>query len=260
MVAYVSFLTHLSEALTLTLIQRGGLLTSISNLLPGTLLLGSPPAYEGISIMLNCSDPQERDVLTKGWRDHKLEELNFVGTVGALLASCLSTTNSWPDVLDNGIDRPWVVRALNFSGLLFALFAVGIAGLQSMRLHRLSSHKDGLKKIRAGLAREKTPEGWRPHRFQVYAWETSQAFLVASVALMVAGIAVLVWKSAGYGPDKPKEDVWWDENAKVSLTYVSLLLVWFVDKVCADGRDFHDGACVCGYYHVWVPGCLERNG
>lgn len=31
--------------------------------------------------MLNAEDEQEQDELTKNWRDHKLEELNFVGTL-----------------------------------------------------------------------------------------------------------------------------------------------------------------------------------
>ena len=143
---------------------------------------------------------------------------------GALLASCLSSTSAWPDVLNNGRDKPWSVRALWFSGLVFALFAVMIAGLQSMRLHRLSSHRDGLRKIRAGFARRRGPNGYAPERFQLYAWEASQAFLVLSVLLMVIGIAVLVWVSTEYGPNKPRESGWWDENSKVS----HVVLLWIV--------------------------------
>ncbi|KFH45568.1 hypothetical protein ACRE_035840 [Hapsidospora chrysogenum ATCC 11550] len=186
--------------------------------------LPSSPASEGISLMLNSETPQERDELTRSWRDHKLEELNFVGTLGALLASCLSSTSAWPDVLNNGHKKPWSVRAIWFSGLVFALFSVIIAGLQSMRLHRLSAHRDGLRKIRVGLGRRHSAssDGYQPYRFQVYAWEASQAFLLLSVVLMVLGIAVLVWVSTEYGPDKPYEDGWWDENSKVSL--VMLLL------------------------------------
>lgn len=218
-------------------------------------------AYDGIDLMLNCEDDGERDELTRNWRDHKLQELNFVGTVvristspyipptnckpvktknalennqdekGALLASCLSSTSAWPDVLNNGRDKPWSVRALWFSGLVFALFAVMISGLQSMRLHRLSAHRDGLAKIRAGLAggrgrsdlskRNASSTGMGglktrlPRWFQVYAWDAGHAFLILSVALMIAGIAVLVWVSTEYGPDKPEDGGWWDENSKV---------------------------------------------
>lgn len=138
-----------------------------------------------------------------------------IAVQGALLASCLSSTSAWPDVLNNGRDKPWFVRALWFSGLVFALFSVLIAGLQSMRLHRLSAHRDGLRKIRAGLRGVKTDGTDRPGRLQVYAWEASPMFLLVSVALMVVGIAVLVWVSAAHGPNKPEHGIWWDENAKV---------------------------------------------
>ncbi|KAK2671632.1 hypothetical protein RAB80_011711 [Fusarium oxysporum f. sp. vasinfectum] len=105
--------------------------------------------------MLNEDDQTQKDEMTKNWRDHKLQELNFVGTLGALLASCLSTTGSWPDVLPNGRNKPWSVRTMWFSGLVFALFSVVIAGVQSMRLHRLSAHPDGLSLIRNSLVRKR---------------------------------------------------------------------------------------------------------
>lgn len=138
------------------------------------------------------------------------------------MAGCLSSTSAWPDVLNNGRDKPWSVRACNFCGLVFALFSVLIAGLQSMRLHRLSAHRDGLEMVRKGLGGRRTSSGQvRPGGLQVYAWEFSLAFLVTSVLCMVAGIAVLVWVSAEYGPDKSEQDGWWDENSKVSMFSVS---------------------------------------
>lgn len=97
-----------------------------------------------------------------------------------------------------------------------------------MRLHRLSSHRDGLAKIRAGLAgrshsraKDGVNDGRQslrerlPLRFQIYAWDASHAFLVLSVILMIAGISVLVWVSTEFGPDKPENGGWWDENSKV---------------------------------------------
>ena len=41
----------------------------------------STTTWEPIEILLNTDDEQERDDLTKRWRDHKLSELNFVGIV-----------------------------------------------------------------------------------------------------------------------------------------------------------------------------------
>ena len=116
-------------------------------------------------------------------------------------------------MLTDGRDKPWFVRSLWFSGLVFALFAVLIAGIQSMRLHRLSAHRDGLKKIRVGLGRRRSAGGdMIPHRIQVLAWEASQFFLVLSVILMVTGVAVLVWVSTQYGSVDGKG---WHENFKV---------------------------------------------
>jgi len=197
--------------------QRGifGLMSKLN------LLTGPSVAYEAICLMLDTEDQEKQKELTETWRDHKLEELNFVGTVGALLSGCLSSTSAWPDVLQNGRDKPWTVRALNFSGLLFALFSVLIAGLQSMRLHRLSAHRDGATLIRDSLSGGRNSQ--KPAKIQVYAWEASLAFLVASVLCMVAGISTLVWVSTEYGPHKRVEDGWWDENSKMAVTFTAVL-------------------------------------
>lgn len=32
-------------------------------------------------VLLNCADPHEQDALTAQWRDHKLNELSFIGVV-----------------------------------------------------------------------------------------------------------------------------------------------------------------------------------
>ena len=45
------------------------------------LVAPSRTTYDTICILLNTDDEKERDELTKRWRDHKLEELNFVGIV-----------------------------------------------------------------------------------------------------------------------------------------------------------------------------------
>ncbi|KAF4448395.1 hypothetical protein F53441_8203 [Fusarium austroafricanum] len=167
--------------------------------------------------MLNEDDQTQKDEMTKNWRDHKLQELNFVGTLGALLASCLSTTGSWPDVLPNGRNKPWSVRTMWFSGLVFALFSVVIAGVQSMRLHRLSAHPDGLSMIRNSLVRKRQSDNKaRPSWLQVYAWEFSLAFLVLAIFCMVIGLTILIWAGTEFGPSKSREDGWWDGNSKSS--------------------------------------------
>ncbi|KAK6708499.1 hypothetical protein SNK04_009465 [Fusarium graminearum] len=72
---------------------------------------GTSTGCDTIIRMLNEDDKELKDEMTKNWRNHKLEELNFVGTLGALLASCLSSTSSWPDVLPNGKSKPWLPEA-----------------------------------------------------------------------------------------------------------------------------------------------------
>ncbi|KAH7157995.1 hypothetical protein B0J13DRAFT_185685 [Dactylonectria estremocensis] len=172
-------------------------------------------AYDAICHMANTEDPEERDQLTRNWRDHKIQELRFVGTVGALLAGCLASTGSWPNVLPDGRDKPWSVRACWYSGLLFALFAVIVSCQQSMRLHRLSAHRDGLQYIRASLTGEKKSEGRRPLKRQVYAWEAGVVFLTGSIVCAITGLTGLVWLGTIYGDDA-EEDGRWGENKKVS--------------------------------------------
>ncbi|KAM0243960.1 hypothetical protein ACHAP5_006723 [Fusarium lateritium] len=185
---------------------------------------GHSTACDTIIRMLNEVDKEKKDEMTKNWRNHKLEELNFVGTLGALLASCLSSTSSWPDVLPNGRNKPWLVRSMWFSGLVFALFSVVVAGIQSMRLHRLSAHPDGLKIIRNSLGRKRLSDNKSlPSWLQVYAWEFSLAFLVLSVLCMVVGLTILIWAGAEFGPLKPRDDGWWDANSKMAVMFTVIL-------------------------------------
>ncbi|KAK0930191.1 hypothetical protein LTR57_001359 [Friedmanniomyces endolithicus] len=51
----------------------------------GGLLAPTRTTYDSIDQLLNAPTKAVRDELTKRWCDHKLEELNFVGVVGALL-------------------------------------------------------------------------------------------------------------------------------------------------------------------------------
>ena len=135
-----------------------------------------------------------------------------------------------------------------------------IAGIQSMRLHRLSAHRDGLKKIRVGLGRRRSAGEKIPHRIQILAWEASQVFLVLSVALMVIGVAVLVWVSTDYGPNKPKENGWWDENSKVRRRPEKL------GKAIARANSFEDGchvhvcSWVCASCAAHFADCFDGDG
>jgi hypothetical protein len=193
--------------------------------------------FTAIFLLLNANDKDERDQLTRQWRDHKIQELSFIGTVvraliarkpiqhssltswtniqGALLAGCLASAGSWPDVLPDQRDKPWVVRASWQSGLVFALFAVIVSCQQSMRLHRLSAHRDGLKYIRTSLATRMGPVSTAPSQLQVYAWDTSILFLIGSIICAITGLTALVWLSVAFVADNPPKDALQRDSTKV---------------------------------------------
>lgn len=136
---------------------------------------------------------------------------------GALLASCLTSTGDWPNVLGNGKSQPWTVKTCWFAGILFALFTVLTVAQQSMRLHRLCAHRDGLKRIRNCMTHSRLDkEGmYRPRRLRVHVWQIGPAFLAASVLCMVAGMAIMLWVGTSVGPYKSADEPWWESNAKV---------------------------------------------
>ncbi|KAM0321812.1 hypothetical protein ACHAQA_009909 [Verticillium albo-atrum] len=200
-------------------------LTTFLSIFHGGLIAPDSTTLSSLHAILNEPDASVRDDLTERWRDHKLQELNFVGTVGALLAACLSSTGSWPDVLDNGRNQPWSIRACWYCGLVFSLFAVLTALQQSLRLHRLSAHREGLAWIRKGMTgKEKRGGEVQVRTWQVYAWQSSLVFLVAAVTCLVVGILVLVWVSTEFGPDKRPEDGWWDDSAKMAITFTAVVV------------------------------------
>lgn len=170
-------------------------------------------------VLLNCDDPQEQDKLTKQWRDHKLSELSFIGVVSPLVAVCLVSTGSWPDILPADNSKSWFIRAVWFAGIVFAVFSVLTATQQTLRLHRLSAHRDGLHYIRLCLVRDRIPleseEGQMklvPRRFQVWSWQSAMVFLLMAVTCLLAGMLALVWSAVV----RNTQGAVWDENAKVS--------------------------------------------
>lgn len=47
----------------------------------GGIYAPDPSTYDPIKIILNTEDEEEKDELTRKWRDNRLSELNFVGVV-----------------------------------------------------------------------------------------------------------------------------------------------------------------------------------
>lgn len=209
--------------------------------------------YDSIYIILNTRDEDERNRLTEQWRNHKLEELNFIGIVvrlapelvhelravlpaqatldsagtrtdawkGALLAGCLTSTGDWPTVLSNGREQPWTVTTCWYSGIVCALFSVLSVAQQSMHLHRLSAHRDGLKRIRSCMSRKHpNPKGRsEPQKLRIYSWQVGPALLLASVLFMVLGMTIMLWEGTRIGPLTLHDENggWWQSTSKVGL-------------------------------------------
>lgn len=175
--------------------EEGSGIGAFLGLFRGGLIAPTQTTYESIHYLLTAETREERDELTKSWRDHKLAELNFIGVVGALLIGCLTSTGSWPTVLDNGTESPWTVRTCWYTGIVFSLFAVLTALQQSVRLHRLSAHKDSLKNIRHFMGyKARDREGVlriKPKRLQIYGWQASVTFLTLSVVALLVGMTIL---------------------------------------------------------------------
>lgn len=194
--------------------------------------------YDPLEILLNTEDREEQDELTTLWRDNKLSELNFVGVVAALLAGVLTSTGSWPNILPNGKASPWSVRTSWYCGIILSLFSILTAADQTVRLHRLSSHRDGLVNIRKLISKmngeksHSSKTGRRtPSLLQIFTWQMPVMFLTSATLCMIVGMFLHVW-SATTHMDHP---TMWDDNTKVAITYSSVaiasVVLFFIGQV-----------------------------
>ncbi|KAH8731555.1 hypothetical protein GQ44DRAFT_604660 [Phaeosphaeriaceae sp. PMI808] len=203
----------------------------------GGIYAPDPSTYDPIEILLNTEDEEKRDELTVRWKDNKLSELNFVG-VSALLAGVLTSTGSWPNILPNGEKSPWSVRTSWYCGIILALFSILSAADQTVRLHRLSSHRDGLNNIRRLLAKTNGERGrssktgrQTPSLLQIMTWQMPVMFLTTATLCMIVGMFLHVWSATSH-LDWPGL---WEDNTKVAVTYTIIaglaIILFFVGQV-----------------------------
>jgi hypothetical protein len=116
----------------------------------------------------------------------------------ALLAGVLTSTGSWPNILTTGRTTPWYVRTAWYCGIIISLLSIISAADQTVRLHRLSSHRDGLANIHKLLGKG---SGWKPtgrrapNYIQVLTWQMPVMFLISATICMVVGMFLLVWSA-----------------------------------------------------------------
>ncbi|CAO2654990.1 Nn.00g117230.m01.CDS01 [Neocucurbitaria sp. VM-36] len=194
----------------------------------GGIYAPDPSTYDPIEILLNTEDAEKRDELTIQWKDNKLSELSFVGVVAALLAGVLTSTGSWPNILPNGEQSPWPVRTSWYCGIILALFSILSTADQTVRLHRLSSHRDGLDNIRKllsktnGERKHSSITGRRaPSLLQILTWQMPVMFLTSATICMIVGMFLHVWSATKHLHDPGL----WDDNTKVAITYTVIAVV-----------------------------------
>ncbi|KAK6223008.1 hypothetical protein QIS74_03853 [Colletotrichum tabaci] len=213
----------------------------ITNIFRGGLF--SPPTltYDPLLLLLNHDEKSERNRLTEKWKDNKLQELNFVGVVAALLANVLTSTGSWPNLLPPSTTTPWPVRTSWFCGIAFALASVLTAADQTIRLHRMAGHRDGLVLIRQSLRTKDrvligTEWKYRPRQMQVYAWQLGVLFLAGSVLFMMSGLIFLVWSAVVEDLGQGRG---FDDNGKVAVIFTVVALSVAVVFVVGQATLYH---------------------
>ncbi|KAE9973528.1 hypothetical protein EG328_004369 [Venturia inaequalis] len=191
------------------------------SLLPNNPRWVSGPSLSESPILdlLNCPEKHDRDRLTEQWRDHKLKELNFVGIVAALLTGCLTSTGSWPNFTPGGEVQPWQVRTCWFVGIIFGLTSILSAADQTIRLHRISAHRNAPRRIRMLIrGNAKRIRGQiRPSRVRMFIWQLPVFFLTCATVAMMTGIWVLVWTAT-----MEAGTFVWKENAKSAVVFTSI--------------------------------------
>jgi hypothetical protein len=129
------------------------------------------------------------------------------------LTGCLTSTGSWPNILPGAGPQPWQIRTCWYIGIIFGLTSILTAADQTIRLHRISAHRNALPRMRIilrGNAKEKAGR-IQPTRPHMYIWQLPVFFLACAVVAMMTGIWVLVWMATFEGGKFV-----WNENAKVS--------------------------------------------
>ncbi|WDK17083.1 hypothetical protein CGRA01v4_08366 [Colletotrichum graminicola] len=221
--------------------KSGDVASFVSNIFRGGLF--SPPTltYDPLLLLLNHDEESERDRLTEKWKDNKLQELNFVGVVAALLANVLTSTGSWPNLLPPETTTPWTVRTCWFCGIAFSLASVLTAADQTIRLHRMAGHRDGLILIRQSLRTKDrvligTEWKYQPRKMQVYVWQLAVLLLSGSVLCMMLGMVFLVWSAV---IEDVVRGVGFGDNGKVAVIFTVVALATAIIFIVGQATLYH---------------------
>ncbi|KAI0850436.1 hypothetical protein F5Y00DRAFT_260731 [Daldinia vernicosa] len=142
------------------------------------------------------------------WSEAKLKELQFVGVLGALMASLLCSAFTWP-LANNTI---WVVTSLWYSGLVFILASVATATQQSITLSRFSclEPEEHAKYIKGILARDDGNSGLVPRTGISFVMQIPVMMLRFGIYFFMAGLGALLgytaWEKGNVFSSETKKD------------------------------------------------------
>jgi hypothetical protein len=112
------------------------------------------------------------------------------------------------------------VRTSWYCGIILSLFSILTAADQTVRLHRLSSHRDGLSNIRKLLSKtngEKSHSSKtgrrKPSLLQIITWQMPVMFLTSATLCMIVGMFLHVWSATTH----LHHPAMWDDNTKVRI-------------------------------------------
>lgn len=110
------------------------------------------------------------------------------------------------------------MRTSWYCGIILSLFSILTAADQTVRLHRLSSHRDGLANIRKLISKtngeksHSSKTGRRtPSLLQIVTWQMPVMFLTSATVCMVVGMFLHVWSATTH----LHHPTLWDDNTKV---------------------------------------------
>ena len=144
------------------------------------------------------------------------------------MTGCLTSTGSWPNILAGEQAQPWEIRTCWYVGIVFGLTSILAAADQTIRLHRISAHRNALRRIRILIRGDTRRKNGQiiPSRPRMYIWQLPVFFLTCAVVAMMAGIWALVWMAT-----IESGTFIWDENAKVSSSFRAYIL-WRTILTC----------------------------
>jgi hypothetical protein len=131
------------------------------------------------------------------------------------------------------------VRTSWYCGIILSLFSILSAADQTVRLHRLSAHRDGLDNIRRLLAKSNGERSrsaktgrQKPSLLQIMTWQMPVMFLTTATISMIVGMFLHVWSASTH----LHAPMLWDDHTKVGCCKV--IVLWYANVSLAGCRHF----------------------